>query len=128
MAVIGYVSWSTTKAREVKIKTWTFQQHLLNIVISGAITLILGFLFSEYTDQAAPYIDSFTTVFSLAATFMVTRKVIGNWMYWIVIDLFSVYLYDSRGYQLLAVQMFIFTILAAFAYVSWRKKLKVQSA
>ena len=126
MAIVGYLSWNSQKDRPRDIQTWSVNQHLLNILLSGVVALILGFLFDHYTKQAAPYVDAFTTVFSLAATFMVTRKVIGNWIYWIVIDLVSIYLYASRGLELLSVQMFIYTLLAAYGFISWRKELKLQ--
>jgi nicotinamide mononucleotide transporter len=126
MAIVGWVSWNSSKSKGKKIHRWTTGQHLANLIISGIAAFVLGWLFDTYTGQKAPYIDAFTTVFSLAATFMVTRRVLENWLYWIVIDIFSVYLYSGRGYELLGLQMVIFTVLALFGYLSWRKQLKLQ--
>ena len=126
MAIIGYFTWSKGTNQSFKIKNWSVKAHILNIGVSGGLTVLLGCLFDSYTNQAAPYFDAFTTVFSLAATFMVTRKVIENWIYWIVIDIFSIYLYADRGFELLALQMFIFTIIATVGFFSWRQKMKLQ--
>lgn len=126
MAVVGWFSWKLSKADDVQIKTWSFKNHVLNIVISGFVALILGFVFDNYTLQANPYVDAFTTCYSLSATFMVTRKIMGNWIYWIVIDLVSMYLYAQQDYYLTAVQYGIFTLLAIYGFMAWKKEYKRQ--
>lgn len=139
MAVFGWWTWKkdaqltqtndvldAVEKTSVDIKTWSIQKHLINIVISGILSFILGYIFLNYTDQKNPYVDACTTVFSLAATFMVTQKVLENWIYWIVIDAVSIYLYSSRGLQLTAIFYVIFTILATVAFLSWRKQYKLQ--
>lgn len=98
--------------------------HFINILVSGVVAFILGYIFDHYTKQANPYVDAFTTCYSLSATFMVTRKILGNWIYWIVIDLVSIYLYAQRDYNLTAVQYGIFTILAIIGFVAWRNEYK----
>jgi len=84
----------------------------------------MGFYFSTYTDAAMPLVDSFTTVFSLFATYMVVKKVLENWIYWIVIDAVSVYLYHSRELEQTALLFIVYTIIAVFGYFAWLKKLK----
>lgn len=128
MAIVGWLNWKKTLADKTPIKKWRISQHGLNIAISGAVALLLGFLFDTYTAQANPYVDAFTTCYSLSATFMVTKKVLGNWVYWIVIDLVSIYLYAQRDYQLTAVQYGLFTILAIFGFIAWLKEYKAQQA
>lgn len=122
MAVVGWFSWKLSKADDVEIKTWSFKNHVLNIVVSGFVALLLGFIFDHYTLQANPYVDAFTTCYSLSATFMVTRKIMGNWIYWIVIDLVSIYLYAQQDYYLTAVQYGIFTLLAIYGFMAWKKE------
>tara|TARA_B100000508_G_scaffold140085_2_gene140031 strand:+ start:42609 stop:43220 length:612 start_codon:yes stop_codon:yes gene_type:complete len=119
MGIYGWIQWNHDSSDDLPIKKWKLSNHLINIILSGAITLILGFIMDKYTDQASPYLDSFTTVFSLAATFMVTQRVLGNWIYWIVIDLALAILYSSRSLYLTGVQYFIFAIIATFAFFSW---------
>lgn len=124
MAVLGFVLWNS--ATESKIITWKVKYHMLNVLISFILTLVLGYLFSSFTNQANPYVDAATTVFSLAATFMVTKQVLENWIYWIIIDTVSVYLYFSRGLHLTAVLFVLFTVLAIVGYFSWKKSLTTQ--
>ena len=86
-------------------------------------SIAFGKLAETYTDAALPLIDAFTTVFSLFATFMVTRKILENWIYWIVIDAVSIYLYYSRDLYLTAALFAAYIIIAAFGYLSWKKEI-----
>ena len=128
MAVVGWIYWKKSETDRLEIKTWTLNQHGINIIISGAVAALLGYLFSTYTNQANPYVDAFTTCYSLSATFMVTKKVLGNWVYWIIIDIVSIYLYAQRDYHLTAVQYVIFTVIAVFGFMAWLKQYKLQES
>lgn len=125
MAVVGWLTWKNSGTDD-RITKWSINTHLLNIVISGIIAVIVGFFFETYTNQVSPYVDAFTTCYSLSATFMVTKKILGNWIYWIVIDLASIYLYAQQGYNLAAVQYLIFTILAVVGFIAWNTQYKTQ--
>jgi nicotinamide mononucleotide transporter len=84
----------------------------------------MGFYFATYTNAKMPIVDSFTTVFSLFATYMVVKKILGNWLYWIIIDTVSVYLYFSRDLHLTALLFMAYTIIAIFGYFNWLKKVQ----
>ena len=128
MAVVGWLSWKQSELKDNTIAKWKMNNHLINIAISGTLAFILGYFFDNYTNQANPYVDAFTTLYSLSATYMVTKKILGNWIYWIIIDLVSIYLYAQRDYNLTAVQYGLFTILAVFGFFAWRKEYKTQKA
>lgn len=127
MGIYGWVKWKADIDKKLPIKRWVPKKHLLNILLSSLLTFLLGFTMDTYTDQESPYIDSFTTIFSLAATFMVTQRVLENWVYWVVIDLAAAYLYASRGFYLTGVQYFMFSIIAGIAFYSWYVSYKNQS-
>jgi len=121
MAIIGWLNWTKSESKTNIIK-WPIKHHIYNILASSAITLLLGYVFQKNTDQANPYTDAFTTVFSLAATYMVTKKVLENWIYWIIIDFVSIYLFYSRGLHLTALLFVVFTSLAIWGYLKWKKE------
>ncbi len=126
MALVGWFTWKKTESEKHSIKTWSWSYHFWNILLSGIIALILGYLFDLYTEQANPYADAFTTCFSLLATFMVTKKILENWIYWVVIDIVSIFLYAQRGFQLTAFQYAVFTILALIGFFSWWKQYQAE--
>lgn len=131
MAVIGWYQWHFKKSKNHSIKKiiqLPLKKHVLNILISSLATIITGYLLSKYTQAALPYLDAFTSVFSLYATWMVAQKVLENWLYWIVIDLFSFFLYTSRELYLSGLLYIVFTLLAILGYISWKKSFKAQHA
>jgi len=125
MAIVGYYMWN--KQDKERIKEWSETKHLLIIFIGAIFTFFMGFYFSTYTDSQMPIIDSFTTVFSIIATYMVIKKVLGNWLYWIVIDAVSVYIYFNRDLHLTSLLFVAYTIIAVFGYFAWMKRMKTNA-
>ena len=121
MAFYGYHQWNKNDST-LKIQQWTTTKHLLILLIGASLTFLMGFYFTIYTNAAMPLVDSFTTVFSVFATYMVTKKVLGNWLYWIVIDIVSAYLYFSRDLHLTSLLFIMYTVIAIFGYFSWLKR------
>jgi nicotinamide mononucleotide transporter len=124
MAFYGYYNWNK-KEQNLQISQWSISRHLLIIIIGSLLTFLIGFYLTTYTNAKMPIVDSFTTVFSVFATYMVTKKILANWLYWIVIDIVSAYLYLSRDLELTALLFMIYTVIAIFGYLSWIKKIKI---
>lgn len=123
MAFYGYYNWNKPKSK-LKIIQWSAYQHFLIILLGGVLTFLMGFYLTTYTSAKVPIIDSFTTIFSVIATYMITKKVLENWLYWIVIDIVAIYLYFNRDLQLSSLLFIIYTVIAIFGYFSWIKKIK----
>ena len=122
MAIIGYFTWN--KKSKEKIKEWSEFKHLIIIILGALFSFIMGFYFFNYTESAMPIIDSITTTFSIIATYMVVKKVLGNWLYWIVIDLLSVYMYFHRDLHLTSLLFVAYATIAVFGYMSWSYRIK----
>lgn len=128
MAIYGWFMWtSDDETKDVTVIQWPLKYHLYNVMISGALMLLFGYIFDKYSNQANPYLDAFTTIFSLMATFMVAKKVLENWIYWIIIDAFSVYLFASRGLYMTSVLFILYTLIAVFGYFQWKKQYQLDS-
>lgn len=93
-------------------------------VLIGATGLVLAL---RKAGGAAPVMDAFTTVLSLAAQYLLNRKTIENWLLWIVADIICVWLYISRGLHLTAVLYFVFLCLCVAGFLNWRRSLKTQA-
>lgn len=132
MAIYGYYQWHTggsqrQKKEELPISTWPFAIHMI-IIVSGAILVIaLGYFLANNTNAKMPYLDSFTTIFSMITTYMVTRKKLENWLYWIVIDGAAVYLYVQRDLFITALLFLFYTIIVIFGYFRWLKTYRLQA-
>ena len=123
MAIYGYFSWSKNDGA-LMISEWSTNKHFIIILSATLITFLLGFIFSIYTDAKMPIVDSFTTVFSVFATFMVVKKILSNWLYFIVIDVISIHLYCSRDLHLTSFLFLIYTLIAVFGFLKWNRILQ----
>ena len=98
--------------------------HGLAITAILILSLTSGVLLATYTQAAFPYLDSLTTWGAIVTTFMVARKILENWLYWVAIDLLGMFLFFSRGLTGTALLFGIYTVLAIFGYRAWRKDLQ----
>lgn len=83
-------------------------------------------LFSQ--PSAFPYIDSFTTVMSIMATFLMIEKRVECWYVWLVVDLILTYIYFVKGVKLVAVEYFAFCFIAALGAYNWTRDYQKDSA
>ena len=123
MAVYGWYQWKRAGLQGVgrDICRWPPSWHLL---IVGAVvvgSLISAQVLRAYTDARFPFLDSFTTWGSIVATVMVARKVLENWLYWLVIDALSIMIFLDRELYQTALMFVLYLILAAIGYYNWRK-------
>jgi len=124
MAIYGWLAWGRHAAGDgLPITRWTTRTHLALAVGVAIGSVTIGGLLGRLTDAAWPVIDSFTTLAALLATYMVARKVLENWLWWIVIDTVSVGLYLSRDLHLTALLFCGYVILAAAGWLAWRRQL-----
>jgi len=123
MAFYGYYNWNK-KAQSLQIIEWNISNHFTVLILGAILTFLMGFFFATYTNAKMPIVDSFTTVFSVFATYMIANKILSNWLYWIVIDVVSVYLYSSRDLHLTALLFITYTIIAIFGYFNWLKMIQ----
>ncbi|MFL0800278.1 MAG: nicotinamide riboside transporter PnuC [Agarilytica sp.] len=123
MAVYGGWVWRAQSGSTAvtTITTWPWRWHatvILAIVVASALS---GYLLDQNTEAAWPYLDSFTTWASVITTYMVAKKVLENWCYWIVIDSVALGLYIERGLYPTAFLLVIYLVICVFGYFSWRK-------
>ena len=120
MAIYGFYSWKKNNS-QLQISTWPIKKHLFIIFLGTILTFLLGFIFSNYTDAEMPLVDSFTTVFSVFATYMVVKKILSNWLYFIIIDIISTYLYFSRDLHLTSLLFLLYTFIAVAGFIKWNR-------
>ena len=125
MGFVGLYAWLFAKQKneaKLPIRRLPLRQHGLLWLAGGALTLSLGFLFQKYTATSFPYADSFITAFSIIATFLTIKKVLENWLYWIVFDTLAIFLFWAKDAVLVAVVMVVYTAMAVYGYLKWKKE------
>ncbi len=122
MAVYGFMLWKKDdQGHTLAITRWSFKRHLLFIGLGLAGTLLLGTLTQTYAGAKFAYHDAFVMVFSGIATWMMAKKVLENWIYWMVVDSAATVLYYKSGYLATIVLFALYVILAFYGYAAWRK-------
>jgi len=124
MSFYGWYQWKNGKEKHsLPISSLSLKAHLVIVSVGLVLTWLLAYLLVRNTNAALPYLDSFTTIFSIITTWMVARKKIENWLYWIVVDGLGVYIYWNRELYLTALLFFAYVIIVIFGYFEWRKHL-----
>ncbi len=85
------------------------------------VTFAWGYLMSSYTDAAVPYGDAFTTVASLIAQWLMARKRLESWLFWITVDVVAIGIYWHKNLYLTAGLYCVFLVLAMIGLFVWRK-------
>ena len=129
MALYGIYQWKFgNNKHELELAEYSLKTHGVLFILGALAVFGLSSGLIKYTNAALPVVDSFTTVFSIIATYMVTKKIVSNWAYWIVIDTISIFMYYSRGFHLTAGLFVAYTILAVWGYSKWKREYELSRA
>ena len=125
MQLYGWLSW--TKASAAKPLHAGYMNKAVmarSLLIGAAGGLVLGLLFSTYTQASLPWLDSMLASFSLVASYWAARKYIESWAMWCVLDALYVLMYLHKSLNLTAFLYFIFILLALNGWRMWKSQWK----
>ena len=124
MSIYGWIMWSKkSQLPDIKISRTKKSDRQIGFCLF-LLTLMITYLvykFFDYTLAIPNYIDIFTSGIFFTAMWYMALKKIESWTLWIIGDLIAVPLFAYRGLFMLALQYLIFTILAIYAYLQWKK-------
>jgi len=125
LSIYGWYQWlrGGVGNTELKVSRTSRSAWMVLTGVGVAIWLALGTITKQFAGAAIPYIDAATTSTSLIAQYMITRKLIENWIVWIVVDTAYVALFIWRGLYAFAVLYAVYLVLAVFGYREWKKAL-----
>ncbi|BBN82512.1 nicotinamide mononucleotide transporter [Pseudoalteromonas sp. A25] len=134
MAVYGWVQWQRGQVlsaepnglqeQPLPVSSWSLSKNIKLIGSTAAVSLGVGFIMDNYTHADFAYLDALTTCFGVVATYLLAQKILENWLYWVVIDALSIYLYVCKGYFPTVVLFVFYTVLAAVNYYQWQKSMR----
>ena len=133
VSIYGFYHWfsfKNSKTEKTGLELPVVVLKPLHVIYFVSITVLLTlpcwYIFANYTDASAPLIDSFVSAGSIIATWMLARKVLEQWLWWIVIDAISVGIFFYKGLYFTVVLFVINTIVAIIGYLKWKKDLQLQ--
>ena len=129
MAVYGWISWKgylQAESKSLEITSLSVQKNLIIIFTLALLTSASGFALDN--DPKLDYLDAFTTWGAIIATFMVAKKILENWLYWIIIDSVAIYLYFEKGLYLTALLFAAYILIALIGYIAWYRDHRLKAA
>jgi nicotinamide mononucleotide transporter len=124
MSVLGWYQWKHGGKGEGQLKIVSLQgwQHVALFVVLLVLTFANGWAMQKWTSAAWPFVDSFITWGSVITTLLVVRKVLENWLYWILFDGIAIFVYIDRGLYMTALLFALYVVIVVFGYFKWRKE------
>ena len=127
MSIYGWYLWSrkSDDKPELPITSVTSKEiyyGVLLFILTVVFVLFVYNYFDKFTDWTA-YVDTFTTGIFFVGMWLMAKRKLENWILWVIGDLVSIPLYFYRGYTFTSIQYAIFTIIAVYGYIEWKKNL-----
>lgn len=123
MGVYGWWAWrgaAGAGGTGLAVSRWGPARHGLAIAALLALTAVNGWLVGGAHGGAVPYVDAFVAWVSVLATWLVARKVLENWLYWIVVDSVAAGLYWTQGFHATTLLYVLYVAIAVRGWFAWR--------
>ena len=130
---MGFYGWSQWKKEIINkenfvVHTWSKLHHFFALSMILILSFFSGILLSTFTDSSLPFLDALVTWGAVVATYMVAKKLLENWLYWLVVDSISIVLFISRDLWLTACLFGIYIAIIMFGFRLWSQALKENNA
>ena len=132
MSLYGWYIWTRNvdDLSATPISKTSPKEHLISL---GIFIMTVVFVFLVYTvfdkfNHWTSYLDTLTTGIFFVGMWLMAKRKIENWIYWIIGDIITVPLYFYKGYTFSSILYFVLTIIAIYGYLAWKKNLnKIQA-
>lgn len=126
-AVYGYAVWRFGRKRgqgdAADMPVTRFPRRL----VAGTLACFLliwaavWWVLVTFTDSTVPLLDSFTNAMSIVGLWALARKYAEQWLFWIVVDVISCYLYTVKGIPFKALLYGLYVVIAVMGYRKWNR-------
>jgi nicotinamide mononucleotide transporter len=127
MSIYGWYVWTrkvdTENVTPISRVTKREQKFGIVIFVSTLVLVYEVYQFFEMWTNWVAYVDTLTTALFFVGMWLMAKRKIENWYFWIIADIISVPLYLYKGLTFTSIQYFGFTILAIFGFLAWKKNL-----
>lgn len=127
ISLYGWYHWlkgnKNKQDNKLRVSQINKKTGLILIPISLLLYILIFLILKNYTDSPVPHGDAITTALSIVATWMLARKILEHWLIWIFVDAFSMGLYIYKSLWPTSILFFIYTIMAFYGYIQWKKEI-----
>lgn len=123
MSIIGWRMWVGKRGGfpPLSITKSTRTDWITTILFFSVCSTLLYLALKNFTDSTVPQADAFTSAAAFTAMWLMNKKKIENWFWWIIVNLASIPLNFYKNLVFTSLQYLVFLILAFMGYVAWRK-------
>ncbi|MFV8345147.1 nicotinamide riboside transporter PnuC [Flavobacterium sp. ZB4P13] len=125
MSIYGWYHWTRKKGDTVEFPISKISSSEKRIaIILFIFTVVFVVLVYQYFDKFTTwyaYVDTFITGIFFVGMWLMAKRKVENWIFWIIGDVISIPLYFSKGFTFTSFQYTVFTIVAIFGYLEWKK-------
>lgn len=119
--IYGWYYWDTHKHQAFGVSSLPLK-YLPHILVSIAVQAVAYYYILTFFRSDQVLFDSILTACSLTATYMMTKKWVENWLFWVLIDAAYVFLYIIKELPTYAILYSFFTLMAAYGFYAWKKQ------
>ena len=129
LSIYGWYQWLHGGEQKTELHVSRASPRLLGVLAVLNVVAWFGLAaVLRQTDAALPWLDALLTTTSLIAQWMMTRKILENWILWIAVDIVYVPMFMSQRLYATALLYAAFLVLAVMGFVEWRRSLLARSA
>ncbi len=125
MSIYGWYYWAQRKDGEVlhNVSRTSTKEYYIILILGITSLLSIYFIYNFYDkwDSWTAYVDTITTAIFFVAMYLMARRKVESWIFWIIGDIITIPLYFYKGLTISSIQYLIFLILAILGYISWKK-------
>jgi nicotinamide mononucleotide transporter len=118
---LGWYNWKYGGSNHEALRVTQITKGAYWIGLTVVVSFSLGLFMQTKTDASFPYEDAFITVASLIAQYLMIKKIIQSWLFWIIVDIVAIVIYAYKGLYFTTVLYLLFLIMAVIGYLEWRK-------
>ncbi len=127
MSVVGWVNWARKKPdgrAQLSITRSNAREWGLALLFFGVWWAGLYVVLDRWTDSTVPAADSFAAATAYTGMWLMTRKKLEHWLWWIATNLSAIPLYFVKGFVFTSFQYLVFLVLAILGYIEWQRRLR----
>lgn len=124
LQIYGWYNWKYGGNNQSTLHITLAKNKWLWTSLTIILSFFLGYIMETKTDASYPYPDAFITIASLAAQYLLIKKVLASWLFWIVVDVVAITVYFYKGLYFTTILYLLFLVMAIIGYLEWKKAYK----
>jgi nicotinamide mononucleotide transporter len=125
LAIYGYFKWKNKQLiSKSSVRNWLPGEVYFGSAFVLIATILFYFFLKIFTNSDVPLADGFLTSLSILATFYTAKKIIQNWLIWIIADVLYTVLFFYKELYITALLYLILVVLAIYGLIQWKKQIQ----